>query len=289
MPLYLTELVINNYYCLMSLTLHHCPLRYIWCCNISKAWKTNKLATLHQRKRTFWGEGSLLEFSAKKLQIPLSEERVNRKDLWRPKQLEVNGVKEVSFFAAGPLKISGYSETIIPLQAFCLAWRQLWNSCSSSWLMPGVHPNPRICICCCKLKQTMTKCGFSPYSSSWVCASSLSAAESQSQKDQTMVWSSKESSKDINCLTTSPKKGNKACEGLGEYALWRATEGTGAVQSGEKEALLLSSNTWKVIAVRAGLVSSHWWQVTGWGEMASHCARGGLGWISGKTSLHKGC
>jgi len=26
-----------------------------------------------------------------------------------------------------------------------------------------------------------------------------------------------------------PKKGNKACEGLGEYALLRATEGTGAV------------------------------------------------------------
>jgi len=28
---------------------------------------------------------------------------------------------------------------------------------------------------------------------------------------------------------TSQKKGNKACEGLGEYALLGATEGTGAV------------------------------------------------------------
>lgn len=120
-PLYLTELMINNFYCLMSLTLHHCPFRYIWCCNISKAWKTNKLATLHERKRTFWREGSFLEFSAKKtLQIALSEERVNKKDLWRPKQLEVNVVREVSFLAAGPLKISGYSETIIPLQHFAL-------------------------------------------------------------------------------------------------------------------------------------------------------------------------
>jgi len=29
-------------------------------------------------------------------------------------------------------------------------------------------------------------------------------------------------------------------------------------------------------------------QVTGWGEMASSCIREDLGWISGKTSLHKG-
>ena len=33
-----------------------------------------------------------------------------------------------------------------------------------------------------------------------------------------------------------PKKGNKPCEGLGEYALRGATEGTGAVQCGEEEA-----------------------------------------------------
>jgi len=26
-----------------------------------------------------------------------------------------------------------------------------------------------------------------------------------------------------------PKKGNKACEGLGEHGLWGVTEGTGAV------------------------------------------------------------
>ena len=43
--------------------------------------------------------------------------------------------------------------------------------------------------------------------------------------------------------------------------------------------LLFSSNTWKMIAVSAGLVSSHWWQVTRRGEMASSCTRGGLGWI----------
>ena len=54
------------------------------------------------------------------------------------------------------------------------------------------------------------------------------------------------------------------------------------------ETLLLSSNTWKVIAVWAGLVSSHRWQVTGQGEMASCCTRVSLGWISGKTSLRKG-
>ena len=40
--------------------------------------------------------------------------------------------------------------------------------------------------------------------------------------------------------------------------------------------------------VRAGLVSSHWWQVTWWEEMTSSWSRGGLGWISGKTSLLKG-
>jgi len=33
-----------------------------------------------------------------------------------------------------------------------------------------------------------------------------------------------------------PRKGNKACEGLGEYALQGETEGTGEVQSGENEA-----------------------------------------------------
>ena len=33
-----------------------------------------------------------------------------------------------------------------------------------------------------------------------------------------------------------PEKGNEASEGLEEYALMRETEGTGAVQSGEKEA-----------------------------------------------------
>ena len=52
----------------------------------------------------------------------------------------------------------------------------------------------------------------------------------------------------------------------------------------EGETLLLSSNIWKVLTARAGLVSSHWWQVTGWGEMA----RVSLGWISGKNSLQKG-
>ena len=52
--------------------------------------------------------------------------------------------------------------------------------------------------------------------------------------------------------------------------------------------LSLSSNNWKVLTVRAGLVSSHWWEVTGWREMAWSCTRGGLGWISGKTSLQKG-
>lgn len=67
--------------------------------------------------------------------------------------------------------------------------------------MPGVHPNPRICICCCKLKQTMTKCGFSQCGSRRVCASSLSVAVSQAHGDQTMVWSLKESPKVINCLT----------------------------------------------------------------------------------------
>ena len=35
-------------------------------------------------------------------------------------------------------------------------------------------------------------------------------------------------------------------------------------------------------------ISSHWWQVTVWGEMASSCARGGLGWQPGKTLLQKG-
>ena len=38
------------------------------------------------------------------------------------------------------------------------------------------------------------------------------------------------------CLGAGPKKGNKTCEGLGEYALQGATEGTGAVQYGEEEA-----------------------------------------------------
>ena len=33
-----------------------------------------------------------------------------------------------------------------------------------------------------------------------------------------------------------PKKGNKACEGLGEYVLQGVTEGTGVVLSGEEEA-----------------------------------------------------
>ena len=32
---------------------------------------------------------------------------------------------------------------------------------------------------------------------------------------------------------------------------------------------------------------SHWWQVTGWGEMASSCARASLGWTSEKTCLQK--
>ena len=36
---------------------------------------------------------------------------------------------------------------------------------------------------------------------------------------------------------------------------------------------------------KAGLVFSHWWQVTGWGEMAFGCTRVSLGRISGKTSL----
>jgi len=35
--------------------------------------------------------------------------------------------------------------------------------------------------------------------------------------------------------------------------------------------------------VRVGLVSSHWRKVTGQEEMASSCARGGSGWISGKN------
>jgi len=36
------------------------------------------------------------------------------------------------------------------------------------------------------------------------------------------------------------------------------------------------------------LVSSHWWQVTGRGEMASSCTRVSSGWISGNCSLQKG-
>ena len=63
---------------------------------------------------------------------------------------------------------------------------------------------------------------------------------------------------------------------------------TGREQWSWGETLLLSSNIWKVPTARAGLVSSHWWQVTGWGEMTSSCTRGGLDWISGKTSLLRG-
>jgi len=48
------------------------------------------------------------------------------------------------------------------------------------------------------------------------------------------------------------------------------------------ETLLPSSNIWKVLTVRAGLVSSRWWQVTGRREMVSSCTRVSLGWISGK-------
>ena len=54
------------------------------------------------------------------------------------------------------------------------------------------------------------------------------------------------------------------------------------------ETLLVSSNTWKVLTLGAGLISSHWWQVTGLGEMASSLIRISLGWISGNTSLLKG-
>ena len=59
-------------------------------------------------------------------------------------------------------------------------------------------------------------------------------------------------------------------------------------KGGWGETLLLSANIWKVLTVRAGLVSSHWWQVTGQGEMASSCTRVSLGWISGKNSLKEG-
>ena len=59
-------------------------------------------------------------------------------------------------------------------------------------------------------------------------------------------------------------------------------------RGGWGETLLLSSNIWKVLTARAGLVSSHCWQVTGRGKMASSCTRVSLGWISGKISLQKG-
>jgi len=54
-------------------------------------------------------------------------------------------------------------------------------------------------------------------------------------------------------------------------------------KGGWGETLLLSSNIWKVITARAGLASSHWWQLTGQGEIASSSPKGGLGWISGKN------
>ena len=38
---------------------------------------------------------------------------------------------------------------------------------------------------------------------------------------------------------SGPEKGNKACEGLGKYALQGETEETGAVQSGEKDLIAL--------------------------------------------------
>ena len=59
-------------------------------------------------------------------------------------------------------------------------------------------------------------------------------------------------------------------------------------KGGWGETLLLSSNIWKVLTARVGLVSSHWWQVTGRGEMASSCARISLGCILGNTYLQKG-
>jgi len=69
---------------------------------------------------------------------------------------------------------------------------------------------------------------------------------------------------------------------------WRNWGGLVWGRRGCGETLLLSSNTWRVLIARAGLVSSDCWQVTGQGEMASSCTKVSLGWISGNTSLQKG-
>ena len=88
---------------------------------------------------------------------------------------------------------------------------------------------------------------------------------------------------------TGPKKSNRACEGLGEYALQEQLEDLGLSSLGKSR---LRGDIITLFKYLKGDYSERevdfFSPVTGQGETASVCARGGLGWISGKTSLQKG-
>ena len=78
---------------------------------------------------------------------------------------------------------------------------------------------------------------------------------------------------------TCPVKGSKAGEGSGAQISRGAAERAGIVQSGKEETREISLNStasWREVVMRRGLASSPK-QQTGPEEMATSCARGGLG------------